>query len=414
MPNGPHPVPNKILSRKRLIETWNKSRDASCKPAKPGIDGQPAPNFGQKLDGNIAQIRTELAAGKFRFRDLKPVTLVKDNGKLRIICVPTVRDRLVQRAIVTWLVGTKRIPQQDFVYGIKGRATQAALARALELRKTFEWCVKTDIQAFFDNVRRDKLKVLVERYFRQSSLVPLLLNAIDREARPRTDQQRDDILSAGIRTGIGIRQGMPLSPLLANLSLASFDAACSTHNIRVLRYADDILGFFHDKSEAQAGFEVIKKALSQLELSIPEIGSAKTELIAYREPVTFLGREIVYLDSVGQYVSRIGRKKINAIKEKLVKEYSLQAVINDGRTMSGAVEALAGAVRSYFGAYRNAHNYSFFESELRFQFKGIMSAWFVELFGKAAIDKLSDAQKEFLGIQSKTNLDPVEDIEITA
>jgi RNA-directed DNA polymerase len=414
MPNGPHPIPNKILSRKRLIETWNKSRDASSKPAKPGIDGQTASNFGLKLDGNIAQIRAELASGKFHFRDLKPVTLVKDNGKLRIICVPTVRDRLVQKAIVTWLVGTKRIPQQDFVYGIKGRATRAALARALELRKTFEWCVKTDIQKFFDNVRRDKLKVLVERYFRQSSLVPLLLNAIDREARPRTTQQRDDIFSAGIRAGIGIRQGMPLSPLLANLSLASFDTACSTHNIRILRYADDILGFFHDKSEAQAGFEVIKKALSRLELSVPEIGSAKTELIAYREPVAFLGREIVYLDSVGQYVCRIGRKKIDAIKGKLMKEYALQAVMKDAGTMSEAIEALAASIRSYFGAYKNAQNYPFFESELKSQFKEIMNSWFVELFGSTAIDRLSDSQKEFLGIQIRTNLDPVEDVEFTA
>jgi RNA-directed DNA polymerase len=142
MPEGP--IPKKILSKRRLHKIWSASRDATSKPASAGIDGQSAQSFAQNLDAKIARLNSDISARKFGFSDLRAVAIPKDNGKKRIICIPTVRDRLVQRAIVTWLVETNKIPQQDFVYGTKGQGLKKAIQRALTLRSTFEWCVKTD------------------------------------------------------------------------------------------------------------------------------------------------------------------------------------------------------------------------------------------------------------------------------
>ncbi len=109
---------------------------------------------------------------------------------------------------------------------------------------------------------------------------------------------------------------MPLSPLLANFSLAKFDKTCSSKNIKILRYADDVIAFFHTKDEANAGFTVIKTAsLKDLELYVPDIGEAKTELVGKDNPISFLGREIAHLGQEGKYVSRIGDKKMGKIKD---------------------------------------------------------------------------------------------------
>jgi hypothetical protein len=348
----------------------------------------------------------------YHFSALKAALIPKENGKLRVICVPTVADRLVQRTIVNWLVDTKKFPHKEFVYGVKGEGLRRALDQALKTRRTNEWCVKTDIQAFFDNVRRDKLKTLISSRLRNSSVTSLLFMAIDREIRPKSITQRLAIDSAGIRTGIGIRQGMPLSSMLANISLSPFDAACKRSGMKMLRYADDILGLYSSKSEALAGLDCIKFALAKLELDVPELGSAKTELIGPRDPVTFLGREILYLDSASDYVCRVGRNKLSAIKANLLKEYSLKNVLVENSTISEAIGSLSASMRSYLGTYKDAHDFAHFNSEIRHHFKSITTGWFSELFGTDAIQKLSEDQKLFLGIQSTDALEPTDDLEL--
>jgi len=205
---------------------------------------------------------------------------------------------------------------------------------------------------------------------------------------------------------------MPLSPLLANIALSQFDASCKDHGIEMLRYADDIIAFFRNKEEAKRGFDYIKAALAKLELEVPELGSTKTDLVAHEEPVTFLGREIVFLGTMGQYVSRIGDKKLHKIKENLSKRYSLQKAIEENETISDAIASLAASMRSYLGSYKDAHNFAHFQNEIRRHFRSISTGWFKELFGSGAIKRLSDEQRTFLGLQSKKLLEPTEDVEL--
>ena len=411
MPEGP--APKIILSKKRLHETWSASRDAGSKPAAAGIDRQSATSFAQNLNSNITRLHQELMAGDFHFSRLKPAVIPKDNGKFRVICVPTVKDRLVQRAIANWLIDTKKFPHQEFVYGIKGEGLKRALDRALALRKSLQWCVKTDIQAFFDNINRDSLKSLVHKRLRNSTVEALIFSAIDREVRPTNLQQTQEIKQAGISPGKGIRQGMPLSPLLANIALTKFDGACKEQGIKILRYADDILGFFPDKADALTGFDLIKKALNELQLEVPELGSSKTELIPPPNAVSFLGREIVFLDTAGSYVSRVGEKKLVAIKKDLSKKYALQAVLDEVSTINEAIGSLVASMRSYLGSYKDAQNFAQFDSEIRHHFRAITSGWFAEIFGAAAVKNLAENHRVFLGMQSTDPLEPLDDLEIT-
>ena len=49
---------------------------------------------------HLRLLHNDLALGHYKFSNLRPVLLKKRNGKDRLICIPTVRDRVVQRAIL--------------------------------------------------------------------------------------------------------------------------------------------------------------------------------------------------------------------------------------------------------------------------------------------------------------------------
>jgi retron-type reverse transcriptase len=78
---------------------------------RPGIDGVTAQNFAANLDANLESLAARIRSSNYGPSSLKPVFLPKPNSpKERMICIPTVVDRLVQRAIVEHLVSSKKLP----------------------------------------------------------------------------------------------------------------------------------------------------------------------------------------------------------------------------------------------------------------------------------------------------------------
>src|SRR6185312_8383088 len=102
------------------------------------------------------------------------------------------------------------------------------------------------------------------------------------------------------------RQGMPLSPLLANLALADFDHEIADQKIQMVRYADDLILFFESKDAARQGKNLVEEELQKVQVTIPEIAEgSKTAIVHRSEPLQFLGREIVYLGSEHRFVARV-------------------------------------------------------------------------------------------------------------
>jgi len=131
------------------MEAWNSSRDSTAKPGAAGIDNETAKRFASNADANIDKIKKRLHDGTFGFSPLMPFFALKHgSNKERVICIPTVRDRIVQRAIVNYFAVSKNLPvYNDSSFGfIKGQGTKKAIERAVELRSVFEWCVKADVR----------------------------------------------------------------------------------------------------------------------------------------------------------------------------------------------------------------------------------------------------------------------------
>lgn len=85
---------------------------------------------------------------------------------------------------------------------------------------------------------------------------------------------------------IGIVQGSPLSPLLANLYLHAFDKAMTRSGIRMVRYADDLLILCRSEGRAQQALNHAQKRLTTLNL---QLNPKKTKIAHFNDGIEFLG-----------------------------------------------------------------------------------------------------------------------------
>jgi RNA-directed DNA polymerase len=252
----------------------------------------------------------------------------------------------------------------------------------------------------------------VTQGLRGSSLESLIFKVIDCEVKT-TAENREKLRKQNLTAGLGIRQGMPLSPLLANLALAEFDKHVEHRRIGMVRYADDLVLFFRTKEEAEEGRRYIKLLLATFQLSIPEIeNGSKTKIVSRSDTLEFLGREIVFLGSTNSFVARVGNKQIGKIKERLTDEFSFKKRSTDGRNLQDTVVDLSKSIAAYLGIYRDAFNYPQLEEELRGSGRAIVAAIFQDLFGYESLRSLTFEGKKFLGIDILDSLEPNAELDV--
>ena len=245
-------VLNRLAALRNLDEEWKQFwRDAKHQKSS-GYDAITPGSFNRHLDRNLQRLKRDILSG-YQFDPLVAHPVPKPDGKKeRIICVPTVRDRVAQRTIGAYLAKrARRIGiLNDVSYGfIKGRGTTRARDRAISLRRDHPWAYKSDISAFFDQIPRDILFEAVSQSVRASSLDEFLRRAIECEIDSRDPFIRRKVEKAGIQAGLGVRQGMPLSPFFANVVLKKFDRLFISKGIPIVRYADDFVVFANSEQQ---------------------------------------------------------------------------------------------------------------------------------------------------------------------
>jgi RNA-directed DNA polymerase len=199
--------------------------------------------------------------------------------------------------------------------------------------------------------------------------------------------------------GTGVRQGMPLSPMLANLVLSEFDNHIQRREMKMVRYADDITVFCKTKEEAQQAYKIVSETLALIKLSIPGLSdNSKTQLLGPDDPIDFLGREIVRVGSDKKAVWRVAQKQIRKIVKKLEDEYSLQERMKEDSNFQETIIDVWDSISAYFSIYRGAYNFTSLDSALRGASRKIISDIFIDLFGEQALSGITPEQKRFLGM----------------
>ena len=196
--------------------------------------------------------------------------------------IPTVRDRIVLQAmkrILEPMVEPKMSPN-SFAFRPNRGAHDALrkVQRALIRGQTFVF--ETDIKKYFNSINHQYLAKTIRQTSEQFAASQLF-----KESLKMSD-------SWIIRSKLGIAQGSPLSPLLANIFLMKFDddISKSLPDSTLFRYADDMILLCIDQRQAELGGAEIESQLSNLKLMIHPIKTRITN--ASRDAFVFLGFEI--------------------------------------------------------------------------------------------------------------------------
>lgn len=380
---------------------WRQSRDSKAsRYGGAGVDGTTAPAFRARLDDNISRIRAELRAGIFRFGKLRLAPVLKPSGGFRIIAIPTVRDRLVQRVILNHLESdTKFDASSPISYGfLKDRTLPDAQRQAIALRNECPWVLQADIVKFFDNIQRDTVKSIVRKQIKRKLISELVQSAIDCELDEGGKQGARIARENGIQKGRGLRQGMPLSPLLSNLLLKKFDQKLDQRGIRAVRYADDVAIFASSKNDCKDALKFIQNELSKIGLEIPSLeNNGKTTLAAPSETIDFLGIEI--RRSGCEYRPYAPTKKIDKIRRIMIEASSLENCIAEKFNIGQLAKYLDRFVIGHSAAMTIIDDHQSFVERIEAAKKEALRNLIVEIFGSKAVSNLDDSKMAIIGIK---------------
>ena len=168
------------------------------------------------VDKFLEEIKEDLLKGTYNPTPVKRVEITKDNGKIRPLGIPIIKDRVIQAA--TKIV-IEPIFEADFYDESYGFRPKRNAHQALEsIRKTCNnkgnWVIDADIKGYFDNINHDKLIKLIELRISDKRIIKLIRKWL------KSGVMKDGELSL---TDVGSPQGGVISPLLANIYLNYMD-----------------------------------------------------------------------------------------------------------------------------------------------------------------------------------------------
>jgi group II intron reverse transcriptase/maturase len=384
--------------RKVWLELFGNARAASRDAS--GVDGVSLNDFATNHIVNLTSISEQLRNGTYKFSPLRPHFVLKPNGKERVICIPVTADRVVQAAILRYLTA-KYVARltNDVSYGfLKGRTVQKAIQESVRLRLDYPWVFKTDIQAFFDNIPRDALKSKLKRFIREPSLHALLYQIIDCELKPSGRSERKRIAAQGIVEGMGVRQGMAVSPFLSNVILERFDKSLMAAKIKVIRYADDLIFFAKSREGTEQAEKLAVNLLAREGFSIPSSTEPQSKSV-HCDPgqtVEFLGAGIVRR-SEGTYIARVMPNQITKIRQSFFEFASADRLLARRLTLAYLGRYLNAKRSGYIHAYEHCENIK----ELEISLNDIQVATLKKIYQDVLLIPVSNLEPSayrFLGI----------------
>ena len=390
-----------VSSMDALDRAWRTILQRSTRRSRrsSGVDDQTIIDFDLNRSTNFRELSYALRTPPgYQFSPLRPHFIPKAGGKNRVICVPTVRDRVVQRAVIDFLAEGDRCRLKNEVsYGfIPGRSVEKAARTACRLRAKHRWVYKTDITSFFDAIPREVLADAVRRHVRDRSLHRLLIAASNCEIAAATPTQSEKVRAAGIRSGRGVRQGMPLSPFFANLVLRRFDGRIESAGIHMVRYADDLICLADSNSSCLAIHELVKAALHHEGLTVPDPDTGgKTRIYAPEEAAEFLGLSL--RPESGGYVLEVSAEQTTRIRQRIVDLADVAQLTRAGLDLGGFFRRIDGALAGYGGAYAFASNAAHVEKVLAAARQDAVARLFEKELG-IPLASLTPEKKKFIGL----------------
>jgi RNA-directed DNA polymerase len=265
-----------VLTPDFLRETW---RQLNRKGAS-GVDGETIEAFELHREERIEALVGRLKAGQYHAPPVRRVEIPKGHGKTRPLGIPTVEDRLLQRAVARIL---STIYEEDFLAGSFGYRTGRNPHMALKALRDHvvtgkvSYIYETDIQGYFTNINHQWLRTMIALRIADPVITGLIGKWVNA-----------GVMEHGVvaRPAAGTPQGGPISPCLANVYLHYVIDLWFEKRVKkalqgeayLTRFVDDFVVAFQYKQDAEDFDHMLRERMQGFGLRLaPE----KTRLVLF-------------------------------------------------------------------------------------------------------------------------------------
>jgi RNA-directed DNA polymerase len=329
-----HTLIDKVFSELNL---YAAARQVLWKQGAAGVDEQTTEDFDRHLIVETRRLAEQIRGSTYQPRAVRRVWIPKpgDPTSQRPLGIPTVRDRVVQKALVNVIEPILDHTFHDRSFGFRhGRSCLDAL-RIVEQKLTegYVYVVDADLKGYFDSIPKDRLLELVRESISDRRVLSLIGQFLDQSILEELREWTPET---------GVPQGAVLSPVLANAYLNPLDHLLAEEGFEMVRYADDFVILCRSEFEAEVALEIVRGWVDQAGLTLHP---TKTKIVDSRiTSFQFLG----YSFRGDQVYPRAGslRKLKDRIRDQTPRK--------SGVSLECTIARLNTSLRGWFGYFRHA------------------------------------------------------------
>ena len=270
-----------------------------------GVDKMEVESLLNYLVTHKEELIQAIMEGTYRPNPVRRVEIPKENGKMRMLGIPTVVDRVVQQAITQVLspIYEKQFSPNSYGFRPKRSAHQALNQCKDHVTDGYKYAVDMDLEKFFDTVNQSKMIEILSQTIKDGRVISLIHKYLNGGVVVRNKFET---------TEVGVPQGGPLSPLLSNIMLNELDKELENRGHRFVRYADDMVILCKSKRSAERTLTNIIPYIE--EKLFLKVNREKT-VVSYISKIKFLGYSFYEKGKEGRL--RIHPKSIIKMKDRI-------------------------------------------------------------------------------------------------
>ncbi len=262
----------RVLDLENLTAAWEA---VAANEGMAGVDDVSIRRWRRNWEERLVNLEADVRNQRYKPKRLRVRHIPKRDGGRRRISIPTVSDRVLQRATLQVLLPRFERKFLSCSYGYRPKRSVAqAVAAVIHYRdRGFRWVVDADIDDCFDSLDHELLTRFLEAEVPDWRVLQLMRRWME-VGKPARDLVR------------GVALGMPISPLWANIYLHEMDWRLVRNRWPLVRYADDFVVLAQSRTQAEQALALVERTLEDLKLRLEP---RKTRIVSFSDGFEFLG-----------------------------------------------------------------------------------------------------------------------------